>query len=87
MAKTLVLPSNPKDIERIKNAVKEYSDSLVRIEAEKDQMKAIVDLMNEELEVPKNVFKKMAKVYHKQEFDKVTTDASDFEEYYQTIIK
>ena len=86
MAKTIVIPSNPADIKRIKDAVKSSSDCLVRIESEKEEMKAIVELMNVDLEIPKSVFKKLVTVYHKQNYDKVVTDAEDFSEFYDKVM-
>ena len=82
-----MLPSNPVDIKRIKDAVLESSNCMTRIEAEKDELKAIAEVMFEELEVPKAVFSKMVKVYHKQLIDKFNTDAEDFAEYYAIVMK
>ncbi len=40
MAKTIVIPTDPAQLKAIKAAVKEGSDSMVRIAAERDQIKA-----------------------------------------------
>ena len=36
-----VMPTNPSDIQKIENAVKEASNSLIRIESERDLIKEI----------------------------------------------
>ena len=87
MAKTLVIPSNPADLKAIKDAVKEASNSLVQIEAEKDQIKSIIDLISEKYELPKSVVRKMINAYHKSSFDKEQTVFEDWSELYQAVIK
>lgn len=86
MSKTIVIPTNPADIARIKTSVKAASDCMIRISAEKDEMKAIAELMYEELELPKKYFHKMVKVYHKASFDKEVQDGADFQELYEAVI-
>jgi hypothetical protein len=87
MAKNLTIPSNPSDQKAIKDAMKQYSDCLVRVEGERDEMKAIADMIQEKYEIPKKVFVRMSKVYHKQSYDKDVQDASDFQEIYEIITK
>lgn len=87
MAKTLVIPSNPADIKGIKDAMKQYSDCIVRVEGERDEMKAIADMVQEKWEVPKPVFVKMSKTWHRQTYDKDVQELDDFREFYETITK
>jgi nitrate reductase NapAB chaperone NapD len=87
VSKTIVIPSNPADIKRIKDAVKQFSDCLVRVEGERDEMKAIADMIQEDLEIPKKVFVRLAKVFHKQSYDKEVQEKTDFEEFYEKIMK
>lgn len=87
MAKSIVIPSNPADLKAIKDAIKEASDSLVQIEAEQDQIKAIIDMVAEKYELPKNFVRRMIKVFHKSTYDKETTSFEDWVELYKAVIK
>lgn len=87
MARTIVLPTNPADIKKIKDGIQEASNSLVQIDAEKDQIKSIVDLLAEKYELPKQFINKMIKSYHKSDFDKTQTQFEDWAELYQLIVK
>ena len=86
MSKSIVVPSNPKDLERIKNAVKEASDCLLRIDSERDEIKAIAELMAEDLELPKKYFMKMVKVYHKSNYDTEVKTNEEFQELYEAVL-
>ena len=56
-----VMPTTPADVLRIKNAVKQASDSMARIEGERENIKAIRDLLKEELGLPNAKFNEITK--------------------------
>lgn len=87
MSKLIVIPSNPADQKAIKDAVREASDSMVRIESEKEQIKTIVEMVSEKYELPKKFVNKLIRTYHKSTFDKEYQEQSDFQELYETIIR
>jgi len=85
LAKEIVVPSNPAELKTIQAAIKEMSDSMYRISAEKEAMKDIVDDLAEKYELPKKFINKMAKVFHKASFDKETTEHDDFADLYVAV--
>jgi hypothetical protein len=85
--KTIVIPSNPSDLKAIKDACREISDCFVRMDAEKDQVKEIVDMLAEKYELPKKMISKMAKAFHKSTFDKEVTEQEDFQVLYETVMR
>jgi hypothetical protein len=85
MAKEIVIPSNPAELKTILAAIKEMSDCMYRIAAEKDAMKDIVDDLAEKYELPKKYINKMAKVHHKASFDKETVEHDDFADLYVAV--
>lgn len=88
MTNTVIIPSNPADQKIIFDAVKEIDNSLTRIAAERDQIKAILENIADQFKgMDKKYMKKMAQVYHKQNFSQVQGDNEDFIELYSTIIK
>jgi hypothetical protein len=73
------------DKKQIRGAVQEASDSMLRIDAEKDLIKEIVDNLYETYQIPKRTISKIIKVYHKQNFDQEVALNEEFEDLYQTV--
>lgn len=69
----------------IKDCLQEISNSMTRIEGERDFIKEAKNKICEDLQIDKKVFSRMMKVYHKQNFaEEVATD-SEFEDMYSII--
>lgn len=79
--------SNPADREKLFEVLKECSNSLSRIGAEKDLIKEAVADICEELELPKRLVNRMVKVYHKQNYDEEVATHEQFESLYETVVK
>jgi len=77
--------SNVKDRKAVYDCVKQISDSMARIEAERDFIKNAVNDICEEQELSKKIFRKMVKVYHKQNFQQEVQHHEEFETLYETI--
>ena len=84
---TIIVPSNPVDRKTILDAIKEAADSLVRIDSERDQIKAIIEDLDEKFpDLGKKFLKRMMTVYHKQNFSLFESEAEDFVTLYTTVI-
>ena len=81
-----VMPTSPTDIQKINDAIKEADGSFIRVASEKDLIKCIADKMHSELGMPKKLFNKMAKTYHKQNYDKEVAEHEPFEEIYDKVV-
>lgn len=79
--------SNPEDRKKIKNALVEISNSMTRIEAEKDLIKNIVTDLADNFEIDKKHINTMAKIYHKQNFSEERTKNEEFEVLYLSIVE
>jgi len=77
--------SNPADRDKLKKAIIELSDSMTRVDAEKDFQKEAVNAVCEEIQVDKKHVKKLASIYHKQIITQVKTENSDLEALYTEI--
>jgi archaellum component FlaC len=77
--------SNPADRKKIREALQEISNSFTRIEAERDLIKDIINDTSESHELSKKVVRKMAKVYHKQNFSEEVATHEEFEALYEEI--
>lgn len=79
--------SNPADRDKLLGVLKECSNSLVRMEAERDLIKEAVKDICDKLQLPKRVVNKMVKVYHKQNFDEEVAVQDQFMELYNAVVK
>lgn len=77
--------SNPADRKAINQALQEISDSLTRIEGERDFIKEAIADTCEKFELDKKIFRKMVKVFHKSTFNEEVAEHEQFEVLYETI--
>lgn len=75
----------PNDKLKLENALKDMSVSLSRVAAERDLQKNCIGDICKELQLSKKVFRKLAKVYHKQNFDDEVAAHQEFEKLYETV--
>ena len=75
------------DKAKVLGCLQEISNSLTRIEAERDLIKEILQKMQDEHEIPKKLSRKLAKVYHKHNYEEEVAEQNDFVEVYETVTK
>jgi len=63
----------------------ELSASMSRIDGEQDFIKEAIANICEEYEMSKKTFRKLAKVYHKQNFSKEVAEHEEFETMYEQL--
>ena len=80
-----VIPSNPNDRKVIFDAMKEISNSMTRIEAERDLIRQTINDVCDTQKLSKKTFRRMAKVYHKQNFKQEIAEQEEFEALYETV--
>lgn len=73
------------DRKKIRDAMQEASNSLIRIEAERNLIKNIISDLYDAFQIPKKQLSKMVKVYHKNSFNDEVAEAEEFEVLYETI--
>jgi|LakMenE18May11ns_1017448.scaffolds.fasta_scaffold9668411_2 hypothetical protein len=81
----MTIPSSPADRKAIKGALDEISGSMTRIEAERDLIKEAIANTCENFGLNKKTFRRMAKVYHRQNFTQEREEHEEFETLYETI--
>lgn len=82
----VVIPSNEEVREAIKKSLEEISNSLTRIEGEKNWIKEEIEAVSEKTKIPKKFLNKLARTYHKQNFDAVMKEVENFEALYDVIV-
>jgi hypothetical protein len=79
MTTNVIIPSSEEDRKRIKDAMEEISNSYTRTEAERDFVKEAINNLAEDVDIPKNILRKMARIYHKQNMADVVSEVEDIE--------
>jgi hypothetical protein len=73
------------DKEKLKKAIQEISNSMTRMDAERDLIKEIIKDAHEEHAIDKKVLRKMARAFHKQNFSEEVATQEEFETLYQEV--
>ena len=79
------LPSDPAERKAIKKCMDELSASMARTEGERTFIKEAIDNICEEYEMSKKTFRKLARVYHKQNFSREVAENEEFETMYEQL--
>ena len=79
--------ANETDRKKFMGNVKEMSDSMYRMEAERDLIREITKAASDEFQIPKKTITKIAKTYHKQNLTQVIAEQDEFVEIYEATIK
>jgi hypothetical protein len=79
------LPSDPAARTAIKKCMDELSASMARTEGEREFIKEAINNICEDYEMSKKTFRKLAKVYHKQNFSKEVAENEEFATMYEQL--
>lgn len=71
----------------LKGCLQEISNSLTRMEAERDNIKEIVDRMAQEFELNKRLSRKLARVFHKRNLEEEQAAAQELSDTYEAVVK
>lgn len=74
------------DAKKVRDAIVEISNSMTRTEAERDFVKDVIARIHEEEGLDKRVMRKMARAYHKGNFQDETQLNEEFETTFQNIM-
>ena len=83
----LYIPSNPKDAERIAGVIKEISNSMTRIEGEREYIKEAKKSLKEDWDLPPKVINLMVKLYHQQNADEYFEEQDEISTLYSTLFE
>lgn len=79
--------SSPADRDKIKKMLAEISGSMTRMEAERDLVRETIKDMSKQFNLSVKTLNRMAKVYHKQNYNQEVAEHEEFEELYETIVQ
>jgi ribosomal protein S17E len=78
--------TNPKDQEKIRKMMTEISNSYTRISAERDLIKETIEALSEDFEIDKKILRKMAQIFHKQNYTQVENEQEELSLLYESIV-
>jgi hypothetical protein len=78
--------SNPADRKKIRDALQEISNSMTRVDAERDFIKDAVTDISDNFKLSKKTVNKLARVYHKQNFNQEVEQYQEFENLYEEVV-
>jgi len=84
---SMTLPTTPVDKLKLLDALKDISTSMTRTDAERDLLKNIKKDICDELQLNRKVLNKLARTYHKGNFNEEVEMHKDFESLYETVTK
>ena len=73
--------------QQIQSALSEMSNSMVRVEAEKDHMKSIAEKILEDCMVPKKDFNKLARIYHASNLAQEAAKSEEFMQFAEAVME
>ena len=76
----------PQEKLALKSCLQEISNSKTRMEAERDNIKAIIDRMADEYEMPKVISRKLGTIYHKANLAEENAKHEEITEAYDAIV-
>jgi hypothetical protein len=77
----------PEDKKKLEKAIQEMSNSMTRIDAEKDLIKDIIQETHDSLGVEKKYIRKLAIIWHKQNVNEVKTETDEVMELYEELFE
>lgn len=78
--------TNPKDQEKIRKMMTEISNSYTRISAERDLINETIQALSEDFEIDKKILRKMAQIFHKQNYTQVENEQEELSLLYESIV-
>jgi len=77
---------SPEDMKKLMGALKDMSNSMLRVEVERHLQKDVRNDICEELDLNKKVFTRLARTYHKQNYTEEVEINDEFEKIYEGVI-
>lgn len=87
MTDTVEFPqlNDPKVAEKVKKSLQDISNMMTMIEGHRAAIKAAIDAVAEEHDVPKKLVRQLSRTYHRQTFQTEVQEKDVFEQAYEKV--
>ena len=75
------------DKQKIKSGMQEIANSLTRMEAERDNIREIVNSISTEFEMNKRVIRKLGRIFHKHNIEEERAEQEEINNTYDAVVK
>jgi hypothetical protein len=75
------------DKAKVLGCLQEISNSLTRIQTERDLIREVLQKMQDECKIPKKLGRKLGKTYHKRNYEEEVAEQNDFQTIYENVAK
>lgn len=77
--------NDPKILAKVKGVCQDISNVMTMIEASRSTIKAHIDNLAEEIDIPKKLIRQMSRTYHRQTFETEVQEKDAFEQTYGKV--
>lgn len=78
---------NPTEAKKVKDAVQEMVNCLIRIDSEKESMNDIAEMIQKKYGIRKSLLNKVAKAHHTHKYSQIQQENEQFETIYESLIE
>jgi len=78
---------NPAQKDKLKKGIQEITNSLIRMDGERENIKEIAAAIEKETGIKKAILNKVAKAHHSHKFTEMQMDNERFEFVYESLMK
>lgn len=83
----IIVPSSPADLEAINKVMKDVSDSMTMVQGQQDYQKETFKELEEKYGIKAKHFRRMAKDFHKDEFDRKVDEQEGYQSLYESVFE
>lgn len=87
MSDTDYIPTDPKERQAMKSMLVEMTNSMQRMDDEREQMKDIAKACEEQFEIKTKIFRKLATTMYKHNYADLQSENEHFETLYETLVE
>lgn len=81
------LPSSPDERQKLKMAIGEITNCMLRMDSEREAMKEIIDDAAKSFEIDKKQIRRIATTMYKHNYEDIIQEHEEFELLYETVIE
>lgn len=74
------------DKKKFKGVLDELSNSMTRMDAERDFIKETIEAASKDFNMNKKIIRKMARVYHKNNYTDEVIEMEEFQQTYESVV-
>jgi len=83
----VILPSNPKDRQKLRGMLGEVENCLIRMDSEREAKNEIVEEASTQFSIPKKLINKLARTMHKHNYSEMVTEDEMFQLLYEGVLE